>query len=71
MPTSLARRELIRKLRTLGFDGPFSGSKHQFMAKGQRKVRIPNPHGSGDISVGLVNEIRKQAGIGQKEWDDA
>lgn len=58
MSGSLSRRELIRKLRALGFDGPFSGGKHQFMIKGQRKVRIPNPHG-GDISSGLVNEIRK------------
>jgi len=41
-PTS--RRELIRKFRSLGFDGPYAGSRHQFMIKDQLKVRIPNPH---------------------------
>ena len=25
------RREFIRKLRRIGFDGPFSGTRHQFM----------------------------------------
>ena len=71
MSGSLSRRELIRKLKALGFDGPYSGGKHQFMKKGSHKVRIPNPHGSGDIPSGLVNEIRKQAGIEQKGWDQA
>jgi predicted RNA binding protein YcfA (HicA-like mRNA interferase family) len=71
MAGNLSRRELIRKLRALGFIGPFSGGKHQFMAKGERKVRIPNPHGKGDVSSGLVNEIRKQANIKQQDWDAA
>jgi len=71
MSGNLSRRDLIRKLRALGFEGPFTGGKHQFMVKGQHKVRIPNPHDSGDIATGLVNEIRKQAGIQQREWDDA
>ena len=25
------RRDFIKKLRQLGFDGPFSGTRHQFM----------------------------------------
>ncbi len=28
------RSELVRALRSLGFDGPNSGSKHQFMVRG-------------------------------------
>lgn len=71
MSGNLSRRELIRKLRVLGFEGPFAGGKHQFMVKGRHKVRIPNPHDSGDIAAGLVNEIRKQANVEQKEWDAA
>lgn len=27
----VTRRELIRKLREAGFDGPYSGGKHQFV----------------------------------------
>ena len=25
------RRDFIRRLRTIGFDGPFAGTRHQFM----------------------------------------
>ena len=50
MPKPLKRRELIRRLRALGFEGPFSGSKHQFMVRGSLKLRIPNPH-DGDIGA--------------------
>jgi predicted RNA binding protein YcfA (HicA-like mRNA interferase family) len=70
MPSSISRRELIQKFKALGFEGPFSGSKHQFMKKGSLKVRIPNPH-KGDISVGLVKQILKQADISDEAWDDA
>ena len=69
MPSSISRRELIQKFKALGFEGPFSGSKHQFMKKGSLKVRIPNPH-KGDISVGLVKQILKQADISDENWDN-
>jgi predicted RNA binding protein YcfA (HicA-like mRNA interferase family) len=67
---SLSRNELIRRFRVLGFTGPFSGGRHQFMVKGRLKVRIPNPH-VGDIDVSLVKEILRQAGIDAKTWDEA
>ena len=31
MLSSISRRELIRKFKAIGFEGPFSGGKHQFM----------------------------------------
>jgi hypothetical protein len=38
------RNDFIRRLRRLGFDGPYSGSKHQFMTFGQNRLAIPtNP----------------------------
>jgi hypothetical protein len=37
------RRELIRRLRKLGFEGPYSGAKNQFMVRADRTARIPNP----------------------------
>jgi predicted RNA binding protein YcfA (HicA-like mRNA interferase family) len=49
MPVSISRKELIRKFRALGYVGPFSGGKHQFMVKDRHKIRIPNPHGGKDI----------------------
>jgi predicted RNA binding protein YcfA (HicA-like mRNA interferase family) len=70
MVAPISRKELIRKFRTLGFSGPFSGGKHQFMTKGHHKIRIPNPH-LGDIDVSLLKEILRQAGISPEKWDKA
>jgi hypothetical protein len=58
----VSRRDLIRNLQRLGFDGPFSGGKHQFMIRGEVTVRIPNPH------RGLVRILR-QAGVDRDEWE--
>lgn len=70
MVAPVSRKELIRKFRTLGYSGPFSGGRHQFMIKGRHKIRIPNPH-LGDIDVSLLKEILRQAGISHEEWDKA
>ncbi|MEA5467572.1 type II toxin-antitoxin system HicA family toxin [Spirulina sp. 06S082] len=70
MPSVISRKELIRKFRALGYTGPYSGGKHQFMTKDEQKIRIPNPHKNKDISVGLVKEILRQAGISNDEWDN-
>jgi predicted RNA binding protein YcfA (HicA-like mRNA interferase family) len=69
VPASLPRRELIRRLRAFGFDGPFAGGKHQYMIRGRLKLRVPNPHGA-DLSVGLVQRIIRQAGISDSNWDN-
>ncbi|MEK6815638.1 MAG: type II toxin-antitoxin system HicA family toxin [Nitrospirota bacterium] len=68
---SVSRKELIRKFRTLGYVGPFSGGKHQFMIQGSKKIRIPNPHRSGGIDNSLLKEILRQAGIDRNEWEQA
>jgi predicted RNA binding protein YcfA (HicA-like mRNA interferase family) len=67
-PTS--RRAFVRALGRLGFDGPYSGGKHQFMIRGLQTIRIPNPHG-GDIGVELLARILRQAGISRDEWEGA
>jgi len=70
MVVPISRRELISKFRSLGYSGPFSGGKHQFMIKGSQKIRIPNPH-IEDIGPSLLKEILRQAGISSQEWDTA
>jgi predicted RNA binding protein YcfA (HicA-like mRNA interferase family) len=65
----ISRRDLVRKLKGLGFSGPYSGGRHEFMARGALKVRIPNPHKSQDITDSLANEILRQAGIPRSEFD--
>ena len=64
----IKRQDLIRALRQLGFEGPYSGTRHQFMIKGTRRLRIPNPHRS-DISADLLAEILRQGGIDRTEWE--
>jgi len=62
------RKDLIKKLRRLGFEGPYSGGKHQFMQKQNVRLRIPNPH-QGDIGKHLLACLLKQAGISKAEWE--
>jgi predicted RNA binding protein YcfA (HicA-like mRNA interferase family) len=63
----VTRRELIARLRRLGFRGPYGGAKHEFMVRGDLRLRIPNPH-RGDIDVPLLTKILKQAGVSPEEW---
>ena len=64
----IRRRELIASLRRLGFEGPFSGGRHEFMHKGDLVLTIPNPH-RGDIGPKLLAMLLRQAGISRKEWE--
>jgi predicted RNA binding protein YcfA (HicA-like mRNA interferase family) len=64
----IKRRELIGYLKHLGFEGPYSGAKHQFMIRGDRTVRVPNPH-QADIGRELLARILRQAGIDRSEWE--
>ena len=41
------------------------------MVRGEKKIRIPNPHGSGDVHISLVREILRQARISEAEWEEA
>ncbi len=40
--TPCKRRDFIKKLRKLGFDGPFSGTRHQFMLFEENRLTIPS-----------------------------
>jgi predicted RNA binding protein YcfA (HicA-like mRNA interferase family) len=66
----VSRRELVRKLKSLGFEGPFPGGRHQWMRRGSLRLTIPNPHG-GAIDPGLIRRILRQAGISLDEWTSA
>jgi predicted RNA binding protein YcfA (HicA-like mRNA interferase family) len=64
----IKRRDLVRYLGQLGFEGPYSGGKHQFMIKGEITLRLSNPHRS-DIGKELLARILRQAGISREEWE--
>jgi hypothetical protein len=68
----LKRREFVRRLRALGFDGPYSGTRHQFMVRGQHRQTIPT---NSEFSVPQVRMLLRQVEsiLGRKifanEWE--
>jgi predicted RNA binding protein YcfA (HicA-like mRNA interferase family) len=64
---SCSRSDLVRKLKHLGFEGPFSGGKHSYMKREKYRQIIPNPNGK-EISSEFIKEILKQANISQDDW---
>jgi predicted RNA binding protein YcfA (HicA-like mRNA interferase family) len=66
----VSKRELVRKLKALGFEGPFPGGKHQWMRRDNLRLTIRNPHG-GAIDPGLIRRILRQAGITLDDWTNA
>jgi hypothetical protein len=69
--TPCKRSDFIRKLRRLGFDGPFTGTRHQFMVIAQKRLAIPS---NSEYSVPqlrmMIREIRGIVGreITVEEW---
>ena len=64
----IKRKDLVDFLKQLGFEGPYSGGKHQYMVKGQLKLAVPNPH-QGEIGRDLLARILRQAGIEREDWE--
>ena len=59
--------ELVRRLREIGFEGPYAGGRHPQMRRAELTLVLPNPH-AGDIGVGLLVRILRQAGVTREEW---
>ena len=73
--TPVSRKELIRRLKKLGLQGPYSGSGHAYMIReleeGRAYITIRNPHHGKDIDVSILKQIPKAAGISRDEWFSA
>lgn len=65
MPVSW--KQLVKKLKSFGFDGPFSGGRHPYMIRDDLVLTIPNPHNK-EISVDLLSRLLKQADIKRQDW---
>ena len=63
----VSRRELIQRLRRLGFEGPYTGGRHVFMLRGSQRLTVPNPH-RHEIGVDLLQRILKQGEISREKW---
>lgn len=64
----IKRREVGACLRRLGYSGPYSGGRHEFMLRENVSVTIPNPHGS-DLGPNLLAKVLRQAGVTRDEWE--
>ena len=62
------RKDLIKALRAAGFEGPYTGGKHEILVKGQLRLVLPNPH-QGEISKDLLARILRQANLTREEWE--
>jgi len=70
--TPSKRRDFIRRLRKLGFDGPYSGGRHQFMIYEQHRLAIPsNPEYSVPQLRMMIREVEEIIGreITVTEWN--
>jgi len=63
-------KELVKKLKNLGFEGPFPGGKHMFMIRGDLRLSIPNPHRHA-IGADLLKRLLRKGGIQRDEWNQA
>ena len=70
--TPSKRGDFIRRLRNLGFDGPFSGTRHQFMVHEEHRLAIPS---NAEYSVPqlrlLLREVAEIIGrdVTLEEWN--
>jgi predicted RNA binding protein YcfA (HicA-like mRNA interferase family) len=67
------RREFIDKLKKLGFQGPFAGSKHQFMIFKNHRLTIPsNKEYSVPQLKFMLKEVERIIGknISEKRWEE-
>ena len=69
----ISRRELIRWLKKLGFEGPFHGTRHDFVRRDSDGMKLPIPRDdakSKEIGVGFQKEILVETGVSRAEWMD-
>lgn len=63
----VSQADLVRRLRALGFDGPYRGGRHPYMVRGDLVLTIPNPR-RVEIGPDLLVRILRQAGLPRDEW---
>ncbi len=63
----ISRRDLIRYLQQLGFEGPYPGAIIIDMVRETTRLVLPNPHRS-DIGRGLLNKILQQVVVLQEPF---
>jgi len=66
--TPVSWPDIVKRLKQLGLKGPYYGTKHPYMMKGDKTVILPNPHHGEDISVDFLARFLRDGGISREEW---
>ena len=70
--TPCKRREFIRRVIAVGFQGPYSGTRHQFMIYQEHRLAIPSneEYSVPQLRV-MLREVARIIGreIPMKEWE--
>jgi hypothetical protein len=53
----IKRPEFIRKLRALGFEGPYRGTRHEFMIFGHYRQTLPS---NSEYSISQLKMLMRQ-----------
>jgi len=70
--TPCKRRDFIKKLRAIGFDGPYAGGNHHFLVYGQHRLAIPS---NSEYSVAQLRMMLREVeailnhAIAPDEWE--
>lgn len=66
------RADFVRKLRGLGFEGPYAGGRHHFVVIAQRRLAVPS---NAEYSVPELREMLRQVetligrAVTLEEWE--
>lgn len=68
--TPIPAREVIRRLRLLGYEGPFEGGKHLVMRHPETGTKISVPfHANRDLPIGTLRTIVTAAKVSVEKWE--
>ena len=66
------RSEFVRRLRKIGFEGPYSGTRHQFLIRENHRLTIPS---NAEYSVPQLRLLLREVGViigrdvTREEWE--
>src|SRR5579862_6030460 len=70
--TPVKRSEFVRRIRKLGFEGPYSGARHRFLVSGNHRLTVPS---NAEFSVPQLRLLLREVGgvigqnVNQEEWE--
>lgn len=70
--TPVKRSVFVRRVRKLGFEGPYAGARHQFLVSGNHRLTVPS---NAEFSVPQLRLLLREVGamigrnVNREEWE--